>query len=192
MAEPALASDVVQSPLAPLRVVGDPDGAPAARSPAVPGQARDPEPRLEISSYDLGAAMALERELGISHVLAQVLVRRGLLGAAAAREFLDAAEVHPPSAFDGIERALGVIERHVRAGTKITVHGDYDVDGVCATAILVRALRALGANVDWFLPSRLDDGYGLSSETVRRLASRGTQLLITADCAITAVEEVAA
>jgi single-stranded-DNA-specific exonuclease len=193
MAEPALATDVVQSPpLAPLRVVGDQDGALAGRSPAAPGQPPDPEPRLEISSYDLGAALALERELGISHVLAQVLVRRGLLGAAAAREFLDAAEVHPPSAFDGIERALGVIERHIRAGTKITVHGDYDVDGVCATAILVRALRALGANVGWFLPSRLDDGYGLSIETVRRLAARGTQLLITADCAITAVEEVAA
>jgi single-stranded-DNA-specific exonuclease len=72
------------------------------------------------------------------------------------------------------------------------VHGDYDVDGVCSTAILVRALRGLGANVDWYLPDRASDGYGLSMDTVDRLAARGTRLLVTVDCAITAVEEVAA
>jgi single-stranded-DNA-specific exonuclease len=83
------------------------------------------------------------------------------------------------------------VQRHVRAGTRITIHGDYDVDGVCATAILIRALRSIGANVGWFLPDRLTDGYGLSSATVRRLASRGTELLVTADCAITAIDEVA-
>ena len=72
------------------------------------------------------------------------------------------------------------------------MHGDYDVDGVCSTAILVRALRALGADVDWYLPSRIEDGYGLVAATVERLAARGTRLLVTVDCAITAVEEVAA
>jgi single-stranded-DNA-specific exonuclease len=193
MAEPALAAQAVQAPPpASLRVVADQQPPAAGRPPPTPARSPGPEPALEISSYDLSAALALERELGIGHVLAQVLVRRGFLNAASAREFLEAREAHPPSAFEGIERALAVIERHVRAGSKITVHGDYDVDGVCATAILVRALRALGANVNWFLPGRIDDGYGLSIETVRRLAARGTGLLITADCAITAVEEVAA
>ena len=81
--------------------------------------------------------------------------------------------------------------RHVAAGNRITVHGDYDVDGVCATAIMVRALRSLGASVDWFLPGRIEDGYGLQAKTVARLAARGTRLLITVDCAITAVDEVA-
>ena len=76
--------------------------------------------------------------------------------------------------------------------SRITVHGDYDVDGVAATAVLVRALRTLGADVDWYLPSRIDDGYGLAAATVERLAARGTELLMTVDCAITAVEEVAA
>ena len=76
--------------------------------------------------------------------------------------------------------------------SRITVHGDYDVDGVAATAVLVRALRTLGADVDWYLPSRIDDGYGLAMATVERLAARGTDLLVTVDCAITAVEEVAA
>ena len=74
----------------------------------------------------------------------------------------------------GIDGALDVIRAQIEAGGRITVHGDYDVDGVCATAIMVRALRALGADVDWFMPSRIDDGYGLSTATVERLAQRGT------------------
>ena len=151
-----------------------------------------PAPRLELAPYDLTAALALERELGVSHVLAQVLVRRGLSDVSAARAFLNPAEAHDPSAFAGIERAVEVIERHIRAGRRIVVHGDYDVDGVCATAIMVRALRALGADVGWYLPDRLTDGYGLALETVRRLAAGGMALLVTVDCAITAVDEVAA
>jgi single-stranded-DNA-specific exonuclease len=147
---------------------------------------------LEIPAYDLAAALRLERELGVSHVLAQVLVRRGLAEVSAARAFIEPSEVHDPSAFTGIDRALAVIERHVRAGSRIVVHGDYDVDGVCATATMVRALRALGADVGWYLPDRLTDGYGLSLDTVHRLAARDVALLVTVDCAITAVDEVAA
>ena len=149
-------------------------------------------PRLEIPAYDLAAALRLERELGVSHVLAQVLVRRGLAEVSAARAFIEPSEVHDPSAFTGIDRALVVIERHVRAGSRIVVHGDYDVDGVCATATMVRALRALGADVGWYLPDRRTDGYGLSLDTVHRLAARDAGLLVTVDCAITAVDEVAA
>ena len=75
---------------------------------------------------------------------------------------------------------MATIVDEIARGGRITVHGDYDVDGVCATAIMVRALRALGADVDWFIPSRLDDGYGLSGATVQRLARRGTRLIVTA------------
>jgi single-stranded-DNA-specific exonuclease len=133
----------------------------------------------------------LRRELGVSDTLAQVLVRRGFVEPAAARAFLLAGEEHAPAAFAGIGEAVERVTRHIRSGERITVHGDYDVDGVCSTAVLLRTLRALGANVDSYLPDRAGDGYGLSSETVRRLAARGTRLLLTADCAITAVEEVA-
>jgi single-stranded-DNA-specific exonuclease len=149
-------------------------------------------PRLEIPPYDLEAAMELEAELGVSHVLSQVLVRRGLADPRSAREFLDPTEAHPPTAFAGIEEALELIHSHIRSRGRIVVHGDYDVDGVCATAIMIRALQRLGADAHWFLPSRIEDGYGLSFETVQRLAGRGADLLITVDCAITAVDEVAA
>ena len=153
--------------------------------PAEPAQ-------LLIAPVGIATVLALERELGISNVLAQVLVRRGLCDADSARAWLAADEQHDPSAFDGIDTACALILRHVADGTRITVHGDYDVDGVSATAILVAVLRRLGADADWFLPSRGEDGYGLSAATVTRLAQRGTRLLITADCAITAVDEVAA
>ncbi len=148
--------------------------------------------RFEIAPYDFAAAHRLGRALGVSHPVAQVLARRGLGDVAAARAFLAADDRHPLDAFSGLRDAADLVLRHVAAGSRITVHGDYDVDGVCSTAILVRALRSLGAAVDWYLPSRVDDGYGLARATVDRLAARGTRLLLTADCAITAVDEVAA
>lgn len=129
--------------------------------------------------------------MGVSEALAQILVRRGYGEPAPARAFLAAEEEHPPTAFAGIEHAIEPILRHVSSGERITIHGDYDVDGICSTAVLVRSLRRLGANVDWYLPDRASDGYGLNPLTVQRLAQRGTRLLVTVDCAITAVEEVA-
>jgi single-stranded-DNA-specific exonuclease len=149
-------------------------------------------PRFEIPECPPQQVELLVRELSISEPLAQVLVRRGLAEPARASAFLAANDEHPPGAFAGIGDAVALIADHVRERRRVTVHGDYDVDGVCSTAVLVRALRRLGAEVDWYLPDRAADGYGLNGETVRRLAARGTRLLVTADCAVTAVEEVAA
>jgi single-stranded-DNA-specific exonuclease len=151
-----------------------------------------PSARFEIADCPDADRGRLERELGVSGPLAQVLVRRGLSEPGGARAFLDADEEHSPAAFAGIDDALEPILERLKSGERITIHGDYDVDGVCSTAVLVRALRALGANVDWYLPDRATDGYGLSQGTVRRLAARGTRLLLTVDCAVTAVDEVAA
>src|SRR5690242_14322679 len=168
-------------PGADLRAVQDP-----------PGDLSAPAPRLEVPEYELAAALELRRELGVSHAFAQVLVRRGLSDPQAARDFLGAAETHDPAEFSGIDVAVDAIRRQIESGGRIVVHGDYDVDGVCATAIMVRALRARGANVGWYLPDRLTDGYGLALDTVDRLASRDTGLIVTVDCAITAVDEIAA
>ena len=164
---------------------------PGAALHAVP-EPPPPAPRLEIPGYDLSAALRLERELGLSHVLAQVLVRRGISDPGVARAFLDPRDAHDPGEFAGIDRAVALIDRHIERGSRIVVHGDYDVDGVCATAIMVRALRSRGADAGWYLPDRLTDGYGLALETVHRLAARDTGLIVTVDCAITAVDEVAA
>jgi single-stranded-DNA-specific exonuclease len=149
------------------------------------------EPRFEIAECSPADVERLCRELGVSGPIAQVLVRRGLGEPAGARAFLAAEEDHPSSAFGGIADAVEAILRYLAGGERITIHGDYDVDGVCATAVLVRTLRGIGADVDWYLPDRAGDGYGLKEDTVRRLAARGTRLLVTVDCAITAVDEVA-
>jgi single-stranded-DNA-specific exonuclease len=148
--------------------------------------------RFEVPSCPQPQLDGLRRELGVSDALAQVLVRRGYGEPAAAHAFLAADEEHPPQAFRGIADAVEVILEHARGGRRITVHGDYDVDGICSTAVLLRTLRELGADVDSYIPDRAADGYGLSLATVQRLAARGTKLLVTADCAITAVEEVRA
>lgn len=169
--------------MADALLTADPPPA-AAAPPAVP--------RFAVPGYALDAALLLERELGVGHVLAQILVRRGLADPDTARAFLAAGVSHDPRAFAGLDAALAAIEEQIACGGRIVVHGDYDVDGVCATAILVRALRERGANVGWFIPDRLQDGYGLSVETVQRLLARDARLIITVDCAITAVEAVAA
>jgi len=110
-----------------------------------PGETGLPDaPRLEIPTYRLSDALRLERELGVGHVVAQILVRRGLTDPDQAREFLAADDQHSPDAFSGIERACEAIRGQIAVGGRITVHGDYDVDGICATAIMVRALGDLG------------------------------------------------
>jgi single-stranded-DNA-specific exonuclease len=140
--------------------------------------------------YSYAEAHALADELGVSEPVAVTLVRRGYRTPEQARSFLAADETHPPSAFAGMAEVTAAVRGAIEAGRRITVHGDFDVDGVCATALTVSTLRELGAEVDWFIPNRIEDGYGLSAENVRRLAERGTGLLLTVDCGITSVAEV--
>jgi single-stranded-DNA-specific exonuclease len=151
---------------------------------AVPARTYVAEP------YSYAEARGLVEALGVSEPLAITLVRRGYRSVEDALRFLEASETHDPDRFEAMDEAAGRIGAAVAAGRHITVHGDYDADGVCATAILVGALRGLGARCDWYLPDRLSDGYGLSSEGVARLRSRGTELLITADCGIGCAAEV--
>lgn len=146
--------------------------------------------RWSTTPFSFAAAHRLAAELGLCEVVAEVMVRRGLDTPEAARRFLAADERHDPLLLPDVEAARETILRHVAAGSRIVVHGDYDVDGVASTAVMVRALRALGADPRWHIPSRAEEGYGLSRATVERLAADGAGLLVTVDCAVTAVEEV--
>jgi single-stranded-DNA-specific exonuclease len=141
--------------------------------------------------YSYSEARALSEQLGLSEPVAITLVRRGYRTPEAAQAFLVAEESHSPDEFDSMGPICTQVLAAVEAERRITVHGDFDVDGVCATAILVGALRELGAECDWLIPDRIADGYGLSAPNIELLANRGTELLITVDCGITAVEEVA-
>jgi single-stranded-DNA-specific exonuclease len=148
--------------------------------------------RWACEPYDVAVARRLATGLGLSPAVGTVLARRGFADVEDARRFLAADERHDPHSLPGVPTACELILGHIRRGTRIAVFGDYDVDGVCSTAMLVRTLRALGADPAWALPSRFDEGYGLSTAAVERLARRGTGLLVTVDCGITALEQVAA
>jgi single-stranded-DNA-specific exonuclease len=138
------------------------------------------------------AQMELSRELGISELTAAVLVRRGYSDPAVARRFLDGEQPpHDPFLLGDMAEACASIRAAVEARRRICVHGDYDVDGIAATTLAVLLLRELGADVAWHLPSRFDEGYGVRSETLARLADEGCGLVLTVDCGITAAPEVA-
>jgi single-stranded-DNA-specific exonuclease len=136
-------------------------------------------------------ASALATALGLSEITASVLVRRGYGDPDEARAFLAGEQpLHDPFLLGDMTKAVEGIRAAIDAGRRICVHGDYDVDGICATVLAVLVLRELGADVDWHLPSRFDEGYGVSGQTLERLAGEGCGLVLTVDCGITAVEEV--
>jgi single-stranded-DNA-specific exonuclease len=151
-----------------------------------------PARAFQADPYDYTEVRRLAAELELAEPVAVTLVRRGYRTVDAARRFLEARESHEPTEFTGMEEVCEQILAVVREHGHITIHGDYDVDGVTSTSILVSTLRSLGAECDWFIPDRLSDGYGLSMSSVEELKRRGTELVITVDCGIGSVEEVAA
>jgi single-stranded-DNA-specific exonuclease len=146
----------------------------------------------QISPCSHEEAVTLTRELGISETTARVLVRRGYGDPEAAGRFLAGGDPgHDPFELGDMAAACERIRDAIAKKERICVHGDYDADGICATALAVLVLRELGADVDWHLPSRFEEGYGVSGDTLTRLAGEGCGLVLTVDCGITAAEEVA-
>ena len=142
--------------------------------------------------YDAGRVGDLARDLRISPVLAQVLSARGYNSTEAAREYLDPKlnDLHDPDQLPGIANAADRVVSAVQSGRRITIYGDYDVDGVTGTSLLWHCLKLAGAQVDYYIPHRLEEGYGLNSEAVRKLhAEHPDRLLITVDCGIASVAE---
>ena len=124
-------------------------------------------------------------------VVAQLLLNRGLASAPDARRFLDAplAGLHAPELLPGVTEAADNIYEAVQRGRHVCVYGDYDVDGVSGSAILLQCLRLLGAQPDLYVPHRLEEGYGLNCEALRQIAATGATLVVTVDCGIASVAE---
>lgn len=138
-------------------------------------------------------AEALERLRTFHPVMAQVLYNRGYDTPEKARVFLEGGDdaLHGPFALRGMNKAVARIRKAIRTGETIAVYGDFDADGVTSTALLTQALGALGGQVIPYIPDRVDEGYGLNNKALRTLRDQGVSLVVTVDCGIRAVAEVA-
>jgi len=132
----------------------------------------------------------LSRGAGISPALAQILINRGIKEPEAVRGFLNVeiGSLKDPFELRGVREALRVIEKAKSGGVRVLVHGDYDVDGIASTAIMVDALGRFGLSVDYFIPNRFEHGYGFHEECVKKAVNSGAGLIVTTDCGITAFE----
>jgi len=130
----------------------------------------------------------LAKSLKVSPLLAQVLINRGITDHHAGAVFLrpKLTELIQPEQMPGVEAAVRRLKYAIRNKEKITVYGDYDVDGITGVSILWQILTLFGADADYYIPHRIDEGYGLNEEAVQALAKSGTKLLITVDCGVTA------
>ncbi len=134
----------------------------------------------------------LSSELGISSVVAQILINRGIQTPGAANMFLfgDISLCPDPYIMKDMARAVERVKKAVQEQEKILIYGDYDVDGVTSTALLADVFEKLGANFEAFIPNRLEEGYGLDKNAVIRFAEKGVSLIVTVDCGINSSEEV--
>ncbi len=140
---------------------------------------------------DLSGCEALAAALGVSGLTARLLLLRGMDTPEKGRQFLDSrlAALPDPYLLPGMERAVERLVPALARGERISVHGDYDVDGITGTALLVETLRAFGAEVDYHIPLRLKDGYGLCADALKKAAQGGARVILTVDCGVSAVAE---
>lgn len=132
----------------------------------------------------------LAASIGVSPIVAQLLHNRGIGDETTARRFLESqmADIFPPEAMPAALDAADRIAAMIEAGRKIVIYGDYDVDGITGVSILWRCLKLAGANVDFYIPHRLEEGYGVNAEAVETLAADGAAMIVTVDCGVTAID----
>jgi len=149
--------------------------------------------RWLIRPHDANRIRQLEQAAQVPAIVAQLLLGRGIVEAEAAQPFLEAklSSLRDPHLLAGVEEAAQRIMSAVREQRRITIYGDYDCDGMTGTAILLTCLQMLNGNVGYYVPNRLEDGYGLNREALQRLANDGTSMVISVDCGIASVAEAA-
>lgn len=148
--------------------------------------------KWRILQPDKNKVETLSKTLGISRTVASVLVNRGIDGVEAASLFLQAKLKMLPDPFllKDAHKAAEIIVTYIKNKKKIVIYGDYDVDGITSTLIMYEFLTHVGANVKYYIPHRLEDGYGLNTYTLEEIATNGGELVITVDCGITSIDEV--
>ena len=138
-----------------------------------------------------GAALA--RDIKVAPIIGQILWNRGIRTAVEAQAFLHPADepFHDPFLMMDMEKATTRIMQAIHGGERIVVYGDYDVDGMTSTTLLMKNIRALGGKVSYYIPNRFTEGYGINGAALRQIAAEGGGLLVTVDCGISSVDAVA-
>lgn len=150
--------------------------------------------RWRFLPHDADRIGRLEQTAGVSPIVAQLLIGRGVYDGDAARLFLDAklTGLRDPDLLPGAAAAADLVYAAIQARRRIVVYGDYDADGITGTAILLSCLKLLGGDASYYVPNRLEEGYGLNAAALRSLAERGASLVISVDCGIASLAEAEA
>lgn len=150
-------------------------------------------PREWVISPPWPGRRSVSERLDVAPAVAQVLFNRGLADADAIARFLEPrmTDLYPPESVAGVVPAAERLVDAARAARRIVLYGDYDVDGVTGVAILWHALRMIGANAEWYVPHRIEEGYGLSPAAIGTLADEGADVIVSVDCGVTAIESAA-
>ena len=138
------------------------------------------------------AAKALAKEIGISPILCKLLLERGITSAAEAKRFFrpQLSELHDPFLMKDMSRAVERLNKAMGKKERILVYGDYDVDGTTAVALVYKFLQQFYSNIDYYIPDRYNEGYGVSKKGIAYAYATGVKLVIVFDCGIKAVEEI--
>lgn len=149
--------------------------------------------RWDVEPVDEDLSEAMSKELDIHPIISKMLIRRGVKEIPEARRFLNPslADLNDPFLLDGMETAVQRIRQALRDKEPILVYGDYDVDGVSSTCLMLKTLRRLGATVDYYIPHRFREGYGINQEALKQAKERGFRLVLSVDTGIAAVKEAA-
>jgi single-stranded-DNA-specific exonuclease len=152
-----------------------------------------PVTQWRFNDGDEAVKQELAREFGIHPVVSQILMSRNLFDVDQARRFLKPSLNDLPSPFlmKDMEKGVRRVIQAIYLKEKITIYGDYDADGITAVVVLMRFLRGLPSQVSYYIPDRIDEGYGLNRSAIDRLKAGGTQLIITVDCGVSDYDEVA-
>src|SRR5688500_9086803 len=153
-------------------------------------RARMHRPKRWIIAPPHAQAAELAGRLKTSPVIAQILLNRGIAEAEECFRFLSPSLkcLHAPELIPNLTKAAQRVARAIAAKEKICIYGDYDVDGITATAILWHAIKLLGGEVEWYIPHRIDEGYGLNAAALTEIIDRGAKVIVTVDCGVTAID----
>ncbi len=159
---------------------------------SAPGDRMTNEKIWVLSKINKNEVDELARKAGISKLLAKIFLSRGMNDAESIRQFLEPSmgELHDPFLMKDMDKAADRIIEAINKKQKIIVYGDYDVDGITGTSILADFLARAGISADFYIPDRIEEGYGLSAGAIDKIKEQGADLIVTVDCGVTAVDEV--